>query len=176
MSIKHALMGLLAKGPHHGYELKASLEEQVVPLSSLNFGQIYSTLDRLERDGLVTHRLVAQEERPDKKVFALTDAGHRELRAWLRSPSTVPLDLRNETFLKLMLARSLAGLDGAQSAQGVVAAERRASFERLHEVAQMRFRAAEAGTPAEVVLLLDLASLRLEAFLKWLDRCEEVLL
>jgi len=175
MSIKHALMGLLVAGPQHGYELKASLENELVPLSPLNFGQVYSTLDRLERDGLVTHQLVSQEERPDKKVFSLTANGRRELRDWLGSASALSLDLRNETFLKLILARSLQGQVGVPSPAGVVRVERKASFERLHEVAQARFRAQEQGASPEVVLLLDLASFRLEAFVKWLDRCEEVL-
>jgi DNA-binding PadR family transcriptional regulator len=175
LSVKYALLGLLALQPQHGYELKSALEQELVPLSPLNFGQIYTTLERLERDGLVAHRVVTQDERPDKKVYDLTGEGRRELARWLGTASAPALDLRNETFLKLVLAGSLRGrIDGADPSL-VIAAERRASFARLHEVAQARLEVEGGAAQPEVGLLLDLASLRLEAFLKWLDRCEDVL-
>jgi DNA-binding PadR family transcriptional regulator len=167
MSIKHAIMGLLAGRPLHGYELKAGYEE-LVPATALNFGQVYTNLERLNRDGLVTFEVVNQAERPDKKVYALTEVGRKELREWLATPSSLDLDLRNETFLKLMLARRLRGADPLK----VVAMERRAAFEQLHEVAQGKARAEQEGAPLHNILLLELAVLRLEAFLKWLERCE----
>src|SRR6267143_6319311 len=99
MSIKHAILGLLSKKPLHGYELKAAYEQDLVPASQLNYGQVYTTLERLGRDGLVAHEVVSQTERPDKKVYALTDQGRKELHAWLETPARLDLDLRNETFL-----------------------------------------------------------------------------
>src|SRR5229473_3031468 len=111
MSIKHAILGLLADGPLHGYELKTAYEENLVPASQLNYGQVYATLERLGRDGLVAHEVVSQTERPDKKVYALTEGGRTELHTWLETPSRLDLDLRNETFLKLILARRLTGAD-----------------------------------------------------------------
>ncbi len=170
MSIKHTILGLLANGPRHGYELKAAFERELAPAGPLNFGQVYTTLDRLERDDLVTPEVVAQHKQPDKKVYALTDAGRAELQEWLSTPSKHDLDLRNETFLKLMLARRLTWADPLQ----VIAVERRACFARLREASAAR---AEARGKAGVTdwLLLDLAVLRLEAFLKWLDHCEEEL-
>src|SRR5262245_61575609 len=171
MSIKHAILGLLADGPLHGYELKAAYEAELVPAAQLNFGQVYTTLDRLERDGLVEHKVVSQPERPDKKVFALTRDGRKELHDWLAAPSEVDLDVRNETFLKLVLARRLKDASPLK----VLAAERRACFARLHDVAQARARAEKEGASLQAVLLLDLAALRLEAFLKWLDGCEDAL-
>jgi len=170
MSIKHAILGLLAEGPAHGYDLKTAFEE-VAPATSLNYGQVYSTLDRLERDELVTPEVVAQAKQPDKKVYALTAAGRRELREWLTTPAGHDLDVRNETFLKIMLARRLPGADPL----AVVAVERRAAFERLHEVTAARAEAERQQMGAPRLLLLDLTVLRLEAFLKWLDRCEETL-
>src|SRR5437870_11237908 len=107
MSIKHAILGLLSKKPLHGYDLKAAYEEDLVPATQLNYGQVYTTLERLHRDGLVTAELVSQLERPDKKVYALTENGRRELKEWLGGPSRLDLDLRNETYLKMMLARRL---------------------------------------------------------------------
>jgi DNA-binding PadR family transcriptional regulator len=157
----------LAGKPLHGYELKTGFEE-MVPAAELNVGQVYTTLDRLTRDSLVTYQVINQAERPDKKVYALTEVGRRELKEWLATPSALDLDLRNETFLKLMLARRLRGADPLK----VIEVERRACFERLHEVAQTKAHARE-GAALHTQLQLDLAVLRLEAFLKWLDHCEE---
>jgi DNA-binding PadR family transcriptional regulator len=131
---------------------------------------VYTTLERLGRDGLLAHEVVTQSERPDKKVFALTKAGRKELKEWLATPSRLDLDLRNETFLKLMLARRLPDADPLE----ILAVERRACFERLHEVARAKTRAETEGESVSSRLLLDLAVLRLEAFLKWLEHCEEV--
>lgn len=171
MSIKHAILGLLAERPLHGYELKAAYESELVPATQLNYGQVYTTLERLARDGLVAHEVISQTERPDKKVFALTEEGRREFKDWLSSASPLDLDLRNETFLKLIFARRLRGADPFR----VLSTERRSSFERLHEVTAARAQAEKEGAVPMTILLLDLASLRLEAFLKWLDRCEEIL-
>lgn len=170
LSVKHAILGLLASKPLHGYELKAGFEA-LVPTIELNVGQVYTTLDRLNRDQFVTYEVVNQSERPDKKVYALTDVGRKELREWLATPSGVDLNLRNETFLKLMLARRLRGADPIK----VLTVERRASFERLHEVMEAKARVEQERASLQTVLLLDLAALRLEAFLKWLDHCEEAL-
>lgn len=164
-----ALLGLLFERPLHGYELRSAYEEDLVPHSQLNIGQVYTTLDRLERDGLVSHALVAQAERPDKKVYDLTDRGREELRRWLDTPAPIGLDLRNEAFLKVGLARRLADLDASQ----VVATERRACFERLAEVAHAKAQAERDKEPLAKVMLLELAELRLEAFLHWLERCME---
>lgn len=150
-----------------------------MPLSPLNFGQVYTTLDRLERDGLVSHHTVEQDERPAKKVYELTPAGRCELVDWMESPSVPDLDLRNATFLKLLLSRSLGPSIGGPGPSDVLLLERRACFEKLHEVASARLELGgrDPGEPALVTgaLLLDLAALRLEAFLRWLDRCEEAL-
>lgn len=171
MSIKHAILGLLAERPLHGYELKAAYEADLVPATQLNIGQVYTTLERLTRDGLVAHEVVSQTERPDKKVYALTKDGRRALREWLGTASRLDLDLRNETYLKLVLARRLDEADPLR----VLSVERQACFARLHEVTQARAAAKTERAALQTVLLLDLAVLRLEAFLKWLDHCEEIM-
>jgi DNA-binding PadR family transcriptional regulator len=171
LSIKHALLGLLAERPLHGYELKAAYEAELVPATQLNYGQVYTTLERLARDGLVAHEVVSQAERPDKKVYALTKEGRKELQSWFAAPAPLDLDLRNETFVKLILARHLNNADPFK----VLAVERRACLERLHEVTQARARADKQGASLPTTLLLDLALLRLEAFIQWLDRSEEVM-
>jgi hypothetical protein len=141
-----------------------------VPRSSLNVGQVYASLERLEQEGLVLHQVVAQEERPDKKVFRLTEEGEQALAAWLEIPSALSLDLRNETFLKLAVARRIPRGDPL----AVIGVERRHAFSRLGEVSEARMRAQDGG-PLELELLLELAALRLEAFLRWLERCEEAM-
>jgi DNA-binding PadR family transcriptional regulator len=174
----------------HGYGLKAAYEGDLVPGVALNIGQVYPALDRLQAEGHVTVEVVRQSERPDRKVYTLTDAGRRELEAWLGSPSRPDLDLRNETFLKLMLAWRLrraagrgahpgAGRNGAAPVTAdpmqVLDAERRACRERLHEVSDHRARAEAEGAALATLLLLDLAVLRLNAFHQWLGHCEEML-
>jgi DNA-binding PadR family transcriptional regulator len=168
----------LAGGPLHGYDLKAAYEGELVPESSLNFGQVYTNLDRLHRDGLVSEQVVVQSERPDRKVYSLTEAGRRELDVWLGSPTHLDRDLRNESFLKIAVARRLArlGTEPASPApQQILAAERRECLERLHEVAGHLADAEKEGAALETRLLLELAVLRLDAFHKWLERCEELL-
>ncbi len=171
MSLKYAILGLLLEGPRHGYELKGLYDEAVVPSAKLNFGQVYPTLDRLRRDGCVEQDVVSQDDRPDRKVYSLTEHGSKQLLDWLDTPTELSLETRNETFLKLMLARRLTGIDPLQ----VLKVERRACFARLHEVTQARARAKEDGEPLQTILLLDLAVLRLEAFMKWLEDCDELL-
>ena len=169
MSIRHAILGLLSAGPRHGYELRGACEEELLRGGSLNIGQVYTSLDRLEGDGLVLHELVRQAERPDKKVFSITDSGRTALDAWLADPSPVRENLRSEVFMKIAIARRLPGGDPI----GVVGRERRAHFERLTEVNKARARETDAGFTDR--LLLDLAALRLGAVLEWPDECEAAL-
>jgi DNA-binding PadR family transcriptional regulator len=181
LSIKHAILGLLTDGPLHGYGLKAAYEGELVPGAALNIGQVYPALDKLQADGHVTVEVVSQSERPDRKVYTLTEAGRRELEAWLRSEPRQEVDLRNETFLKLMLAWRLNRRKPGASARAphvspieVLDAERRSCLERLHDLTEARERAEQDGADLPTLLLLDLAISRLNAFHQWLDHCEEM--
>ena len=162
---------MLANGPLHGYELKAAYESELFPTSQLNVGQVYSTLERLSRDGLIGFEEVNQAQRPDKKVYRLTSTGRSELKSWMAEPSSPGLDQRSEMFLKLMLARRLKGHDSLKC----LAREREACFQRLQKMTRAKTDAESDGASFQTILLLDLATFQLEAFLKWLDRCEEVL-
>lgn len=174
MSIKHAILGLLSGGPLHGYGLKAAYEEHLVPGATLNIGQVYPALEKLQNDGQVTVEVVAQSERPDRKVYTLTDAGRHELETWLDTPSRPDVDLRNETYLKLMLAWRLSQIaPGSVDPLVVVDTERRSCLARLHELTAARARAEKEKAALPTLLLLDLAVLRLNALHQWLDRCEE---
>src|SRR3954452_13775233 len=104
--MRFPLLALLATGPAHGYELKQALEQRFGSVRPpLNAGQIYTTLSRLERDGLVDDDAVAQNGRPNKRVYRLTEAGRTELRGWVEdsTPATRPKD---DLFIKLVLAQS----------------------------------------------------------------------
>jgi DNA-binding PadR family transcriptional regulator len=171
VSLKYAILGLLIEGPRHGYELKTLYDDALMPSAKLNFGQVYPTLDRLRRDGCVEQDVVSQDDRPDRKVYSLTEAGRKQVQDWLATPTELNLEVRDETLLKLMVARRLTQADPL----GVVRIERRACFARLHEITQARARAKEDGGPLQTILLLDLAILRLEAFMTWLENCDELL-
>jgi DNA-binding PadR family transcriptional regulator len=105
MPIHHAVLGLLADGPSHGYELKGTFEQAIGPQwGDLNIGHLYQVLDRLTRDGLVARRDVPQRDRPDKVIYRLTKAGQGELDRWLDAPAARPAGYRDDFFLKLFAA------------------------------------------------------------------------
>jgi DNA-binding PadR family transcriptional regulator len=85
-TLGYALLGLLARGPHTGYELTGLMREPVGFFWAARHSQIYPELARLEERGLVTHEVVEQQERPDKKVYSITAAGREALREWLAEP------------------------------------------------------------------------------------------
>jgi len=100
VAIKHALLGLLAEGPKHGCELKTAFDETIGERWSLNIGQVYNTLNRLVRDGyVVLQEEMEQESRPDKKVYAITNAGREELFRWLAEPVEKPRRLKDEFYI-----------------------------------------------------------------------------
>ena len=102
MSVKYAMLGILAEKDLHGYEIKSSFDEKVGDFWSLNYGQIYTTLDRLEKEDLVTHDRQAQDKRPDRKIYSITRKGKKELEEWLSTPVNRVRALRDEFFIKLV--------------------------------------------------------------------------
>ncbi len=168
--MRYAFLALLAKAPAHGYELKQAFEETFGDVwPPLNFGQIYTTLQRLERDALVQSHEVPQDHRRDKKVYELTPAGHAELRNWLAEPTTGPW-LKDEFFMKLVMA----GLTDAADQAALIERQRRVYTQALHDLNTM---AARSGSNPDAIpaLLIEGAALHLQADLKWLELCEEAL-
>ena len=167
MPIHHAVLSLLADGPSYGYELKASFEEAIGPQwGDLNIGHLYQVLDRLVRDGLVSKRVVAQRDRPDKTVYRITKAGQRELAHWLDEPFVRQGGFRDDFFLKLLAASSL----GIDQLRDVCAIQRRAYLSEL--AALGRLRGAHKGQ-ALVSLLIEAAVLHTEANLRIVDLAEK---
>jgi DNA-binding PadR family transcriptional regulator len=166
--MRHAVLALLADRPAHGYEIKRGLEEKFGSVvAPLNAGQVYTTLQRLQRDELVADDAVAQTGRPDKRVYRLTEAGRAAVEEWLGLPSA-PTRLRDDFFMKLVFAQSLGLADPAE----LIARQRAAYLRSLGELERVL---ADGGADGTTALVIEGAALHLEADLKWLDRCEEVL-
>jgi DNA-binding PadR family transcriptional regulator len=165
MSIRHSLLALLERGPSHGYQLRAEFDAATGATWPLNVGQVYSTLDRLERDGLV-----AQEGEPDfegRIAYRLTEDGRRKLRTWFASPVSSPSG-RDELSIKLALAVTTPGVD----VTAVVQTQRSATMTSLQELTRLKTRAdADVGELAWL-LVLDALVFRAEAEIRWLDHCE----
>ncbi len=163
------LLALLAKEPAHGYELKMLLEQtfgQAYP--SPNVGQIYVTLQRLERDGLVRSQDVVQETRPNKRVYELTSAGRETLAAWVEAPSDAPR-VRDDFFMKLVLSP----LAGTTDQLGLINRQRRHYLNMMRGLSKL---AVDAGGNGVSQLLIEGAMLHLQADLDWLERCQQELL
>lgn len=162
--VQEVLLALLAKEPSHGYELRARLQLALGPLAeALNAGQVYVTLNRLEKAGLVTSERVGQTDRPGRKVYELTDAGRARVMEWLDDTSW-PKPAPAEFHLKLVAAAA-AGLGDPVR---LVDVQRHALLEGL--AAAQR---AALGEPGGSVagLLLEGVVLRLQADLRWLEAC-----
>lgn len=168
--MRHAFLALLAERPAHGYELKQALEEAFGDLlPPLNAGQVYTTLARLERDGLVRGDDVPQDTR-NKRVYALTDDGAKSLEAWADAGSPT-VKLKDEFFMKLVLAART----GFGDPRTLVERRRRECLQALRDLDDVAARR-NGPLDAAAELLVEGAALHLEADLKWLDRCERQLI
>jgi DNA-binding PadR family transcriptional regulator len=168
--MKEALLALLANAPAHGYELKLALESTFgAAWPPTNIGQIYTTLGRLERDGFVTCDVVTQNGRPDKKTYAITEAGRAELVRWLNQQEQSPR-LRDDLFMRIILARSIVSEDDASA---IISRQRAAFLKTIREYEQLLLEQSTASPGA--ALLIEAALLHLEADLRWLDLCESAI-
>ena len=168
MSVRHALLGLLAQRPRHGYELHTAFEAVVGGEQNWDVkpAQIYTTLSRLEKDGLVAEAAVSRAGGPEKRVFAITPAGRDLLAAWFNAG--VELDhQRDEFYVKLML--SLA--TGEVPPRKVIQGQRARLFQDLHRHTGQRSKS-NPKTELAQILLYDKAIMHLEADLRWLDMVE----
>jgi DNA-binding PadR family transcriptional regulator len=171
MSIKSALLAILSLGDCHGYQLKHELTSRTGSVLDVNIGQIYSTLSRLERDGLVKQKTLTPSK-DGQQLFTITDAGRAEASAWLFEPIMDDRDVRNDLSTKLALAVTLPSIDVAQ----IVKAQRAKDIQKLQALTLAK-RGVAPESPAEVaaVLMNDRAIFNLEAELRWLDHIEKIL-
>jgi DNA-binding PadR family transcriptional regulator len=187
MSVKHALLGILTKEPKHGYELKREFDEVLGDFWGLNVGQIYSTLDRLQAEGLVEHEAVAQHAKPDKKVYRITELGLAEFHDWrTRTSKPETRSLRDELFVKLAFMGeedTEAILNLMQAQQHVYLTQMMLLTNRKVEIEQTTRRALDRASTREErralerdrftkIVLIDVALLHAEADIRWLRQCE----
>lgn len=162
---QEVVLAMLAKEPSHGAQLRARLNRALGELGeAMNAGQIYVTLSRLERSGLVTAEPASDPaERSDRKVYALTAAGQSRLTEWLSEVTWPKPDLA-EFHLKLIAAAS-----GLADPIDIVDAQRRELLRRLRDVQRTALGEPESSAAG---LLLEGIALRLQADLRWLEACE----
>lgn len=162
MALKEGLLCLLAQGNSHGYELKSQLEATTGDTWQINIGQIYTTLQRLERDGLVAH----EDTDDGRVVYSLTQQGETTARDWMAEPVELPVAGRDEITLKILMA-ARSGIDDPRR---VVERQRGATMALLQD-----YTALKASDQDDFAWLVHLDRLifSAEAELRWLDRVED---
>lgn len=164
VSMKHGILALLDDGPSHGYQLKTDFESRTGGAWMVNVGQIYSTLQRLERDGLV---VPAGDSHDERRIFRITEEGHATLERWFADPVVATTPPRDELAIKVLLALASADVDVTH----VLQRQRTATLEQLQEYTRLK-QQADLDTELPFVLLLDALVLKAEAEVRWLDICE----
>ncbi|MER7467472.1 MULTISPECIES: PadR family transcriptional regulator [unclassified Streptomyces] len=164
-----ALLALLTGSPAHGYELKQDLEKLLgAAYPQPNVGQIYVTLGRLEKSGLIEGEDVEQSGRPNKRTYRLTDAGREAVLAWFEETAEEPR-VRDEFFMKL----ALAPRSGLADPVALINKQRRQYLNTMRDLSKLA--AAEDRDNKISQLLIEGAMLHLQADLDWLERCQEEL-
>ncbi len=168
MSVRQSLLAILDQGPCYGYQLRAEFDRRTGSTWPLNVGQIYNTLERLERDGLV------ERGEPDEQghvYWQITDAGSAEVAQWLSSPVVRTQATRDELAIKLAVAATLPGVDVA----AVIQAQRRESLSHLQSLQRAKYAGGDAESPTELAwsLVVDSMIFSAEAEVRWLDHTEQ---
>jgi DNA-binding PadR family transcriptional regulator len=162
MSVRHALLALLSEGPKYGLQLREEFEARTGEVWPLNVGQVYTTLQRLERDGLVESVTESDEPGP-QKGFRITKAGQQELAGWLRTPSDIASPPRDELVMKILVALRVPGTDVRE----VIQVHRRFLVELMQQ--WTRIKETEAEADLSLALVVDAELFRLDAVVRWLD-------
>jgi DNA-binding PadR family transcriptional regulator len=166
--MKNLFLSLLSKQPTHGYDLLQTYETLFsAVLPPLNAGQIYTTLSRLERDGLVQKFAVEQIGKPDKQIYQITEQGRQVLSNWFAEPLTGPR-IKDNFYIKLISAQ----ISNLAEAQTLIDGQRRHYLQQLHDLNSIALRKEITEDPNKF-LLIQGAILHLKADLDWLNLCEE---
>ncbi|MFF3462127.1 PadR family transcriptional regulator [Streptomyces sp. NPDC002619] len=160
MSTRHILLGLLATGPRHGYDLKRRHDERFPQARPLAYGQVYTTLQRLVRDGLAEIEETGSDGGPERTVYRRTDAGALELADWAASVTPPAPFVANEIFAKVVVAILSAGDPAAY-----LLAQRAAHMQRMRELTAVK---SAQGADLATVLSADYALTHLDADLRWM--------
>ncbi|MEV4415363.1 PadR family transcriptional regulator [Catellatospora sp. NPDC049609] len=163
MSASYVLLGLLARGPRHGYELKHAYDQRLPRAKPLAFGQVYSTLSRLERDGLVTQAGQDQAGGPERTAFAITDDGRTALDRWLAEVEAPAPYVASALLSKVVVALLVA--DPAR-ATAYLGAQQQAHTARMRELTRLK---SEQDLTIGDLIAVDHALAHLDADLRWLQ-------
>jgi len=163
MSTAHVLLGLLAGGPRHGYDLKRAHDDRLPRAKPLAYGQVYATLGRLERDGLVSEAGQDREGGPDRTSYEITDDGRQHLDTWLSAVEPPAPYVTSELFSKVVVALLAAD---AGRARDYLVAQRAAHVSRMRELTTAK---SEPEASVGDVIAADYAIGHLEADLRWLQ-------
>ncbi|WP_405921608.1 PadR family transcriptional regulator [Streptomyces sp. NBC_00122] len=173
MSIRHGLLALLERGPRYGSQLRTEFESRTGSTWPLNVGQVYTTLARLERDGLVAP---GGEDAAGHTLYAITDTGRTELREWYERPVDRANPPRDELSIKLAMAVGAPGVD----IRAVIQSQRHATIKAMQDYTRLKataLAAVESGQSRERddvawLLVLEQLIFQTEAEARWLDHCE----
>ena len=163
MSVSHALLALLSEGPKYGLQLRQDFEAQTGEVWPLNVGQVYTTLQRLERDGLAE----SQDDAADspQRSFRITPEGEAELAAWLRTPPDLAAPPRDELVMKVLVALRVPGTDMDELLQ----THRRYLVQLMQQWTRIK---EDGGDDLALALAVDAELFRLDSVIRWLDAAE----
>ena len=164
MSVRHALLALLSEGPRYGLQLREEFEARTGEVWPLNVGQVYTTLQRLERDGLVESD--DTEAAGPQKGFRITAEGEAELAGWLRTPPDLASPPRDELVIKVLVAVRVPGVNVHE----VIQVHRRYLVQLMQQ--WTRIKEAEADSDLSLALVVDAELFRLDAAVRWLDSAD----
>jgi DNA-binding PadR family transcriptional regulator len=164
MSVRHALLALLSEGPKYGLQLRQEFEARTGEVWPLNVGQVYTTLQRLERDGLVESDGTGDDG--PQKGFRITADGEGELALWLRTPPDLSMPPRDELVIKILVAWRVPGVDVHE----VIQVHRRYLVELMQQ--WTRLKEDEAQFDLGFALAVDAELFRLDSVVRWLDTAD----
>ena len=163
MSVRYAMLALLSEGPRYGLQLREEFEARTGEVWPLNVGQVYTTLQRLERDGLVESE--GAGEGP-QKAFQISATGMAELGDWLRTPPDLSSPPRDELVMKVLVAIRVPGTDVLD----VIQAHRRYLVQLMQE--WTRIKEGGADGDLNLALAVDAELFRLDSVVRWLDAAD----
>ena len=166
MSVRFGLLALLDEAPSHGYSLKTAFERRTGGSWALNIGQVYTTIQRLERDGLV-ESIGAPSADDDRREYRITEAGRAQLATWFDNPVVTEAPARDELTIKVLLAVAAGDVD----VTALLQRQRRASIEQLQAYTRRKAKA-DPTRDVAFLILLDALIFRTEAEIRWLDACD----
>jgi DNA-binding PadR family transcriptional regulator len=164
MSVRHALLALLSEGPKYGLQLRQEFEARTGDVWPLNIGQVYTTLQRLERDGLVASEDSATDG--PQKGFRITPGGDEELARWLRTPPDLTSPPREELVVKVLVAAQAPGVDVHE----VIQVHRHYLVQLMQQ--WTRLKEDEAQFDVAFALVVDAELFRLDSVVRWLDAAD----